>query len=248
MTRGELLSSLVLHGDVTARRARGDWVLNGRIPLVENAPAARSLLILPRLDARRRSFFLVNRKTAGLTVGAPVPTLGAHGLPVAPVSLDRAHVAPSLLIGGVEGHGIEQARLTAQVARLHTAATAVGLAQAAFEAALRYSQQRTAFGKPICEHQAVQLMLADMATAITASRLLTYEAARHGETPDDPHPGMARILASETAGHVTLDAMRIHGGYGYTREFPLERFYRDAPRLALATPGNDAERVQLARR
>jgi alkylation response protein AidB-like acyl-CoA dehydrogenase len=151
---------------------------------------------------------------------------------VAPVSVDRAHVAPSLLIGGVEGHGIEQARLTAQVARLHTAATAVGLAQAAFEAALRYSQQRTAFGKPICEHQAVQLMLADMATAITASRLLTYEAARHGETPDDPHPRMARILASDTAARVTLDAMRIHGGYGYTREFPLERFYRDAPTRA----------------
>jgi len=248
MTRGDLLSSLVLHGDVTARRERGDWVLDGRIPLVENAPAARALLILARLDGRRRSSFLVNRKTTGLTVGGPVSTLGAHGLPVAPVSFERAHVAPSLLIGGVEGHGVEQARLTAQVARVTTAATAVGLAQAALEAALRYSQQRTAFGKPICEHQAVQLMLADMATAITASRLLSYEAARNGETPDDPRPRMARILASDTAARVTLDAMRIHGGYGYTREFPLERFYRDAPRLALATPGNDAERVELARR
>jgi alkylation response protein AidB-like acyl-CoA dehydrogenase len=248
LTRYELLTSLVLHGDVSARRDHGHWVLGGRVARVENAPAARSFLILARLDARRRSFFLVNRGTAGLSVGAPVPTLGAHGLPVTPVSFDGARVPPAFLIGGVEGHGTEQAAITAQVERVHVAATAVGLAQAAFEAALRYSQQRTAFGKPICEHQAVQLMLADMATAITASRLLVHEAARHGEAPDDPHPRMAKIHASDTAVRVTLDAMRIHGGYGYTKEFPVERFYRDAPRLALATPGNDAERLELARR
>jgi alkylation response protein AidB-like acyl-CoA dehydrogenase len=247
LTRGELLASLVLQGDVSAHRDHGHWILGGRVARVENAPAARSFLILARLDARRRAFFLVKRGTVGLSVGGPVPTLGAHGLPVAPVSFDGARVAPAFLIGGVEGHGTEQAAITAQVARVHVAATAVGLAQAAFEAALRYSQQRTAFGKPICEHQAVQLMLADMATSITASRLLAHEAARHGETPDDPHPRMAKIHASDTAVRVTLDAMRIHGGYGYTREFPVERFYRDAPRLALATPGNDAERLELAR-
>ncbi|HEY3068341.1 MAG TPA: acyl-CoA dehydrogenase family protein [Methylomirabilota bacterium] len=247
LTRGELLASLVLHGDLSARRDRGQWVLRGRVPRVENAPAARAFLMLARLDARRRSFFLVKRETTGLTVGAPVPTLGAHGLPVAPVSLDGARVAPAFLIGGVEGHGAAQAAVTAQVARIHVAATAIGLAQAALEAALRYSQQRTTFGKPICEHQAVQLMLADMATAIAASRVLTHEAARHGESPDDPHPRMAKIHASDAAVRVTLDAMRIHGGYGYTREFPVERFYRDAPRLALATPGNDAERAELAR-
>jgi alkylation response protein AidB-like acyl-CoA dehydrogenase len=136
------------------------------------------------------------------------------------------------------------------VARLGLAATAVGLAQAAFEAALRYSQQRTAFGKPICQHQAIQLKLADMATRLTAARALTYRAAERldADPSDDAVAIMARLDAADTAYMVTLEAMRIHGGYGYTKEFPVERYYRDAARLLTAPPDPERDRRELAAR
>jgi alkylation response protein AidB-like acyl-CoA dehydrogenase len=127
------------------------------------------------------------------------------------------------------------------------------LAQAAFEAALRYSRERTAFGKPICQHQAIQIKLADMATATTAARLLTYHAAdAAGHAADaaggvDPAPAMAKLEASEAAAMVTLEAMRVHGGYGYVSEFPVERYYRDAVRLVLTPIPNQEERASLAR-
>ena len=125
--------------------------------------------------------------------------------------------------------------------------TAVGLAQAAFEAALRYSQQRSTFGKPLCQHQAVQLKLADMATGITAARLLTYRAAE-GDDPDPARAAMARLLAAAVAMHATLETMRIHGGYGYVSEFPVERYYRDAARLPFTPLPDDALRARLAAR
>jgi alkylation response protein AidB-like acyl-CoA dehydrogenase len=135
-------------------------------------------------------------------------------------------------------------------ASLATAAVAVGLAQAAFEAALRYSQQRTTFGKPLCQHQAVQLKLADMATGITAARLLTYHAAESeaGGTLDAAAAAMARLHASSVAARVTLESMRIHGGYGYGSEFPVERFYRDAARLLFVPVDDETLRADLAGR
>ncbi|HXU90802.1 MAG TPA: acyl-CoA dehydrogenase family protein, partial [Methylomirabilota bacterium] len=138
--------------------------------------------------------------------------------------------------------GTVHAQHTALIA---TAAVAVGIAQAAFEAALRYSQQRSTFGQPIAQHQAVQLKLADMATGIAAARLLTYEAAAE---PGGAAAGLAKILATETACAVTLESMRVHGGYGYTTEFPVERYYRDAAQLPATLGGNDAVRVATARR
>jgi alkylation response protein AidB-like acyl-CoA dehydrogenase len=136
------------------------------------------------------------------------------------------------------------------VTNVGAAATAVGLAQAAFEAALRYSQQRSTFGKPICQHQAVQLKLADMATAITAARLLTGRAAERldADARDDTGAAMARLAAGETAYMVTLEAMRIHGGYGYTSEFPVERYYRDAAGLLLGPRDQAGERRRIAAR
>ena len=132
--------------------------------------------------------------------------------------------------------------------RQSDAAIGVGLAQAAFEAALRYSQQRSAFGQPICQHQAIQLKLADMATRITAARLITYRAAERLDAGGDGVGAlMARIDAVDTAGRATLESMRIHGGYGYTREFAVERLYRDAAWLAAGRRA-EAERVELARR
>ena len=133
--------------------------------------------------------------------------------------------------------------------RVREAGAAVGLAQAAFESALRYSQQRSAFGVPIGQHQAIQLKLADMATAIAVARLLTHRAAPNGEGRDagTAEAAMAYLQAAETAAAVTLESMRIHGGYGYTAEFPVERYYRDAAMLLAAAAGNGDLRSAIAR-
>jgi len=236
MARGDLLGSTAPAGAVTARRAGGAWVLNGTASAVDNASHGGLFAILARTDRGRPACFLVERGAKGLTPSAPLETLGCRGLDTCDLHLKGVRLPETALVSETD---------LLPIARLGIAATAVGLAQAAFEAALRYSQQRSAFGKPICQHQAIQLKLADMATAITTARLLTHEAA---ERADDTTTGMAKLHASETACVVTLEAMRIHGGYGYTTEFPVERFYRDAPRLALALGGNDAERLALARR
>ena len=145
--------------------------------------------------------------------------------------------------------GGEAAARVGVVARLGLAATGVGLAQAAFEAALRYSRERTAFGQAICQHQAVQLKLADMATRVHAARLLTEDAAR---TYDrglrcDLEAGMAKLFASEAAVDVALEAMRIHGAYGYSKEFVIERLYRDAPLLVIGEGTNELQRIIIAR-
>ncbi|HET8577722.1 MAG TPA: acyl-CoA dehydrogenase family protein, partial [Methylomirabilota bacterium] len=176
----------------------------------------------------------------GLATSAPRKTLGGRGLGPSDVVFEAVRA-----VGGMEVAVELQA-----VARLGLAATAIGLAQAGFEAALRYSQQRTTFGKPICQHQAIQLKLADMATRITASRALLSRAAERldADGTDDAGAIMARLDAAETAAFVTLEAMRIHGGYGYTTEFPVERYYRDAARLLTAPPDPEAERRELARR
>jgi alkylation response protein AidB-like acyl-CoA dehydrogenase len=154
-------------------------------------------------------------------------------------------VAAANLLGAEVDRAGEQQATILKLARLGVAATGVGLAQAAFEAALRYSQQRTTFGKPIAQHQAIQLSLAAMATRITAARLLAYDAATGA---DDVGLTLAKLAASQTAYEVTLDSMRVHGGYGYTSEFPVERYYRDAARLASTPTTNDADRAALARR
>ncbi len=235
MARGDLAGCAALTGTVTARRSARGWMLNGTASAVDNASHGGLFAILARTNRGRPACFLVERGTKGLALGAPLETLGARGLETCDLQLKGARVPETALLS-------ETAVLP--VARLGIAATAVGLAEAAFEAALRYSQQRSAFGKPICQHQAIQLKLADMATAITTARLLTHQAC---ERVDDTTSGMAKLHASETACAVTLESMRIHGGYGYTTEFPVERFYRDAPRLALALGGNDAERLAIAR-
>ncbi len=231
MARGDLLGCLAVTNRVTVRRAGAAWKLTGTARAVENASCAGLFGVVGPAG-----FFIAESGTKGLSLGPPLETLGARGLGVADLRLSgvRAQAAPA-----------RSGNAALATARLATAATAVGLAQAAFEAALRYSQQRSAFGKPICQHQAIQLKLADMATAITAARLLTYHAA---EREDQLLSGMAKIYASETASAVTLEAMRIHGGYGYTTEFPVERYYRDAPRLALALGGNAGEKLDLAGR
>jgi len=244
MTRGEQWTVPVVGASIGARRAGAGWVLTGAAPVVPNASRAKRFLVNAELEDGGARGFLVEAGRAGLTVGLASETIGLRGLGAADVVLVgvRLDAAAALREGGES--------LLEAVTNVGAAATAVGLAQAAFEAALRYSQQRSAFGQPICQHQAVQLKLADMATAITAARLLTGRAAERLDTDarDDAGAAMARLAAGETAYLVTLEAMRIHGGYGYTSEFPVERYYRDAGALLLGPRDQAGERRRLAAR
>ena len=241
MTRGEMIAAVAFDG-VRAAPAGDDWILDGAIALVEHGGHATRFLVA----AAETGCFLVDREARGVHAGAPLATLGLRGLDSCALRFAGCRVASRDLLGGAAGRGASQAAATLAFARLGAAATALGVAQASFEAALRYSQQRTTFGKPIAQHQAVQLLLADMATRITAARLLVDAAA--GRDGDDVPLAMAKVYASETAYQVALDAMRVHGGYGYTSEFPVERYYRDAAGLASSPTANQAERRDLARR
>ena len=171
--------------------------------------------------------------------GEVAGTLGLRGLAPRDLDLDGVRVDATAMLGAAGAVHAGHAAL------IGVAAVAVGIAQAAFEAALRYSQQRSTFGQPIAQHQAVQLKLADMATGIAAARLLTYDAAAN---PGGVAAVVAKIVATETACAVTLESMRVHGGYGYTTEFPVERYYRDAAQLPATLGGNDAARLTAARR
>jgi alkylation response protein AidB-like acyl-CoA dehydrogenase len=242
LARADQLATAVVTGGVAARRDGDAWTLTGTTGLADNTPRARWFAIdVSSLDGRRL-VALVERGAPGLAIGEPEATLGARGLDPGVLTLE--HVRPAHVLEGGASAGVRA------FASLATAAVAVGLAQAAFEAALRYSQQRTTFGKPLCQHQAVQLKLADMATGITAARLLTYHAAESeaGGTLDAAAAAMARLHASSVAARVTLESMRIHGGYGYVSEFPVERFYRDAARLLFVPVDDETLRADLAGR
>jgi alkylation response protein AidB-like acyl-CoA dehydrogenase len=245
LTRAQAIATLVPGGGRLAASRAGDaWSLDGRVALVDTAGHAGLFLVCAAADGDGACWIL-GRGAAGLTLDAPPPLLGVRGLARADAHFAGVRVGAGERLGG----GAHASRDAQALARLGIAAAAVGVAQAAFEAALRYSQQRSAFGKPICQHQAVQLKLADMATATTAARLLTADGARRLERDgDDTGAGLARLFAAEVSADVTLEAMRIHGGYGYTAEFPVERYYRDAACLALSPGGDDAERDHLARR
>jgi alkylation response protein AidB-like acyl-CoA dehydrogenase len=244
MTRGERWTAPVIGPSIGARRAGPDWVLTGPAPVVANAARAKLFLVNAALEDGRSRCFVVEAGRPGLTVGLASDTVGLRGLGAADVVLVGARLgAAAALREGAE-------TLLEAVSSVGAAATSVGLAQAAFEAALRYSQQRSTFGQPICQHQAIQLKLADMATRITVARLLTVRAAERldVDSRDDTGATMARLAAGETAYAVTLEAMRIHGGYGYTSEFPVERYYRDAAALLLGPRDPAAERGRLAAR
>jgi alkylation response protein AidB-like acyl-CoA dehydrogenase len=232
LARGERLAA-ILHEPIATVADRTGRRVSGRAAAV--ATTGIDLLVAPEVAGHA----LVLLERGEVRPGDLVGTLGLRGLGPCEFDLDGVRVSDEALVAG-EG----PARMR-QVALLGVAATALGIAQAAFESALRYSQQRSTFGRPIAEHQAVQLKLADMAAAITAARLLTYDAAA---TSGGVEIGLAKIVASETACAVTLEAMRIHGGYGYTTEFPVERYYRDAAHLPAALGGNEQERAAAARR
>jgi alkylation response protein AidB-like acyl-CoA dehydrogenase len=194
------------------------------------------------------SLFLAE-KGPGFAVGRKLEKLGYKGIDSAELVFSDYRIPAARLIGGVEGRGLQQALGGLELGRINVAARGVGVAQAALDEAVAYSQIRKTFGKPICEHQAIQLKLADMATQVRAARLLVEDAARAYDNGErcDMEAGMAKLFASEAAINVSLEAMRIHGGYGYSKEFTVERLYRDAPLLVIGEGTNELQRIIIAR-
>jgi alkylation response protein AidB-like acyl-CoA dehydrogenase len=237
-----------------ASRDGDDYVVNGTKTWITSADRAGLIALLcktdPRADPRHTGMsVLLVEKVAGLTVSAPIGKLGYHGVASCEVSLVGARVPVSALLGGHESQGFAQMMTGLEIGRIQVAARAVGVAQAAFDDALAYAQVREAFGRPIWKHQAIGNKLADMATRLTAARqLVDYAATRRDRGQRcDLEAGMAKLFASETAMTITLDAMRIHGGYGYSTEFDVERYFRDAPLMILGEGTNEIQRDVIAR-
>ncbi|MDP2948028.1 MAG: acyl-CoA dehydrogenase family protein, partial [Chloroflexota bacterium] len=187
--------------------------------------------------------------TPGLTVGRYIDKLGYKGIDTTEFLFEDARVPAANLLGGQEGRGFRQVLSGLEIGRINVASRAVGVAQAALEDSIRYAKQRYTFGQPIAEHQAIQLKLADMATKIEAARLLTHAAAAKKDSGErsDLEVGMAKLFATEVCQEVALEAMRIHGGYGYTKEMRVERFYRDAPFMLIGEGTNEIQKLVIAR-
>jgi alkylation response protein AidB-like acyl-CoA dehydrogenase len=242
---------------ITTRAVRdGDeYVVNGTKTWITNARHADPLPVLVKTDStaspahKGMSVLLVEAGTPGLEVSRDLGKLGYKGPETCEVILDDVRVPTENLLGGVEGRGLQQVLSGLEIGRINIAARSVGIAQAAFDAAIGYAQQREAFGQPIAEFQAIQLKLADMATNLEAARLLTWWAAWKVDQGGraDVEAGMAKYFASEVAITCSLESMRVHGGYGYSTEFDVERLYRDAPLMSIGEGTNDIQRMVIAR-
>ena len=240
---------------VTADKDGEEYVVNGSKMFITNGRYGDTFLLLARTDRdveprhRGISAFIAEKGDAGFQVGRDLDKLGYRGLDTCELIFEDYRVPADNLVGMEENLGFGQVMSGLETGRINVAARAVGVAQAAFEAAIRYSQQRETFGTPISQHQAIQLKLADMATKIQAARLLTYDAAAKKDSGErvDLETGMAKLFASEICGEVTMDAMRIHGGYGYIKESPVERYYRDAPLMIIGEGTNEILRLVIAR-
>jgi alkylation response protein AidB-like acyl-CoA dehydrogenase len=191
---------------------------------------------------------LIAEKGEGFIVSKKLEKLGYKGIDSAELVFQDYRVPAANLIGE-EGRGFHQAVGGLELGRINVASRGVGVAKAALDEALRYSQQRETFGKPICEHQAIQLKLGEMATRVEAARLLVENAARIYDRGErcDVEAGMAKYFATEAAFDNAHEAMRIHGGYGYSKEFAVERLYRDAPLLCIGEGTNEMQRILIAR-
>jgi len=234
-----------------AQRDGDEYVLNGTKAWVTNGERAALVALAARTD-EGISAFIVEKdpgpRFEGISVGKHVGKLGYKGVETVEMSYMDHHIPAANLLG-TAGRGQPQILAVLEIGRINIAARAVGVARAAFDAALAYAQQRTTFGKPIGEHQAIQLKLADMATRLEAARLLTRHAAERKAAGlrCDVEAGMAKLFASETALELATEAMRIHGGVGYTTDLPIERLYRDAPLMVIGEGTNEIQRLVIGR-
>ncbi len=244
-----------LQGIQTSARRDGDfWVISGRKTWITNARHADPLPVLVKTNPAARpahagmSVFLVDAGTPGFEVVRDLPKLGYRGPETCELVLDDVRVPASALLG-TEGRGLQQVLGALEKGRINVAARAVGVAQEAYDQALRYAGQREAFGEKISGFQAVQLKLADMAMKLQAARLMTYWAAAQADAGKrtDLETGMAKVYSSEVALQCAIDAMQVHGGYGYSKEFIVERLYRDAPLMVIGEGTNDILRTVIAR-
>jgi alkylation response protein AidB-like acyl-CoA dehydrogenase len=236
-----------------ARRDGDGYLVNGAKTWITNARRSQLIALLCKTDPTAEpkhkgvSILLVEHGP-GLTVSKDLPKLGYKGVESCELVFDDYRAPADALLGGVEGRGFAQMMKGLETGRIQVASRALGVAQAAFEDALRYAQERESFGKPIWQHQSIGNYLADMATKITAARQLILHAAERFEAGErsDLEAGMAKLFASEIAMEVALNAVRIHGGYGYSTEYDVERYFRDAPLMIVGEGTNEIQRNVIA--
>ena len=236
-----------------ASRDGNGYVINGTKTWISNGIHGTCFAVLVKTDpdAKPRhkgmSCFIAE-KAPGFTVSKKIEKLGYKGIDSAELIFDGYHIDCDKLVGG-EGNGLQTVLGGLELGRINVAARGCGLASAALKDAVSYSQIRKTFGKPICEHQAIQLKLGEMATRLHAARLLTYDAARTYDRGErcDMEVGMAKYFASEAAMENALESMRIHGGYGYSKEYHVERYFRDAPLMCIGEGTNEIQRIIIAK-
>jgi alkylation response protein AidB-like acyl-CoA dehydrogenase len=277
MATGEIraafsLSEPGLGSDVQAisTRAKQDgdaWVINGQKMWVTNGLLSGVVFLLAKSDPdadppyKGMTCFLTEKEPGaaentgdfkGLTIPPKIKKMGYKGVESTELVYEDYRVPADNVLGGEDGvgQGFRQMMDALEVGRVNVAARGVGIAQRALELALRYSQERKTFGKPIAQHQAIQFKLADMATKVEAARLLTLKAARLKDAGQrsDLEAGMAKLFASETGKEVVEDAFRIHGGYGYSKEYEIERLYRDAPLLLIGEGTSEIQRMVIGKK
>ena len=238
----------------TARREAGGYRVNGTKTWISNGLRSHVVAVLVKTDARaeprhRGMSLLLIEKGEGFRVSRKLEKLGYKGIDTGELVFDECPVSCENLVGEAEGRGLQQILAGLELGRINVAARGVGVARACLEESVAYSQIRKTFGKPICEHQSIQIKLAEMATRLEAARLLTENAARAYDRGErcDLEAGMAKLFATETALFNSLEAIRLHGAYGYSKEFNLERYYRDAPLLAIGEGTNEVQRIVIAR-
>jgi alkylation response protein AidB-like acyl-CoA dehydrogenase len=243
-----------LQAMTTIARLDGDgYVINGAKTWITNARRSQLIALLCKTDPaavprhKGMSILLVEHGP-GLVVSRDLPKLGYKGVESCELSFDGYRAAGDALLGGEPGRGFAQMMKGLEIGRIQVASRAVGVAQAAFDDALRYAQQRESFGQPIWKHQQVGAYLADMATKLTAARQLVAYAAQRYDAGErcDMEAGMAKLFASEAAMEIALNAVRIHGGYGYSTEFDVERYFRDAPLMIVGEGTNEIQRNVIA--
>ena len=239
----------------TTAKLEGDhYVVNGSKMWITNSLHGNTLALLVKTDTKaeprhRGISLLIAEKGEGFIVSKKLEKLGYKGIDTCALTFENYRVPVANLIGGVEGKGMQQILGGLELGRINVAARGLGVAQAALDEAVAYSQTRKTFGKPICEHQAIQLKLGEMAIRTQAARLLVYAAAEAYDRGDrvDMEAGMAKYFATEAAQENSLEAMRIFGGYGYSKEYNVERLYRDAPLLLIGEGTNEMQRIIIAR-
>jgi alkylation response protein AidB-like acyl-CoA dehydrogenase len=232
-----------------ARREGDEYVVNGSKTWISNARRSGLVALLCKTDPQASPphtgiSILLMERVPGFSVSRDLGKLGYKGVETCEIVFDHARTPVSSLLGGVEGRGFAQMMRGLEVGRIQVAARATGVARAAMDDALRYAQERSSFGKPIWQHQAVGHLLADMGTRLAAARQLLMHAAEKIDSGEraDLEAGMAKLHASETAMEVTLSAIRVHGGYGYSTEFDVERYFRDAPLMIVGEGTNEIQR------